>query len=228
VVYYHGGGYFSGNLGVYWHPIEYLVRDFECPILFVDYRLAPEFPLPAGHEDGYKTYEYLLSLGIESQHVAFMGDSAGGGIALTVLQRCRDIGTPLPCAVCLLSPWLDLTFTGESHVTMAKHDGMLNPLCFNRQLSGFLTNWKIALEDPIVSPLFGSFKLLPPTFYVVGSNECLLSDSIRAFSKSHNAGVKSKLEIVPYMFHVFPLFGDMPEAFNVRQSMKRFLQEYGF
>jgi acetyl esterase/lipase len=109
------------------------------------------------------------------------------------------------------------------------------------EVSGFVVNWSTPLDDPSVSPLFGSFKKLPPVCFVVGSHEILLSDSTRAYgmlasvlllssplAKAHNAGVKTKLEVTPYMFHDFALFGDVPEAFNARQSIKRFLEEQGF
>jgi len=205
---------------MYRNLLDYLVRDIGAPILFVEYNLVPDSYLPGPINNGFDEYSHLLSLNVSASRVMIMGDSAGGGMALLVAQRVRDGDIRPPACITLISPWTDLSLSGESFRSLAKSELILNPLSFNIQLSAWLTNWRVPLADPSISPLFGKFDGLPPVYFLVGSDEVLLSDSTRAHGKALEAGVFSKLEIQPYLFHQYPLYGEMPEAFNARQSIK--------
>jgi len=148
------------------------------------------------------------------------GDSAGGSISLLVAQKIRDKALPQPCCIVSISPWLDLSLSGESISTLALHDVLLNPVVLiSRHLATLAAGPNIPLDHPSVSPLFGSFQDLPPIFFLVGSEEILLSDTLRARARASTFGVKTRLELGSFMFHVYPLY-NIPEGFEARQDMK--------
>ncbi|HEX2621291.1 MAG TPA: alpha/beta hydrolase fold domain-containing protein, partial [Phototrophicaceae bacterium] len=108
ILYFHGGGYVSGTCFSHRTHVAKFVRGAGVKALLFEYRLAPEHPFPAAHDDALAAYTWLLSQGILSSNIVFMGDSAGGGLALATLIALRDQNQPLPSAVVALSPWTDL------------------------------------------------------------------------------------------------------------------------
>lgn len=210
VLYLHGGGYCTCSLDTHRGLAARLSLGSGSRLLLVDYRLAPEHPYPAALEDALASYHWLLSEGISPARTVIAGDSAGGGLTLSTAISLREVGDPLPAALTLISPWTDLTFSGESIRTLAAVDPVL-------KVGGTpLVDHYTGQHDPanpLISPLFADLRRLPPLFIQVGSDEILLSDSTRLAEKARLSGVDVSLEIWPGMWHVFQVFAPyVPEA----------------
>jgi acetyl esterase/lipase len=210
IFYTHGGGYVSGNCVDHRIHVAKFVEATGIPALLYDYRLAPEHPFPAAMEDTLTAYRWLLDQGVAASNVVIVGESAGGGLCLASLLAIRDEGLPLPAAGIALSPWTDLTCSGDSYQTNARRD------------ISTLGSWEIWNEyyagpndptHPWISPLFGNLNGLPPILIQVGDHEILLDDSLSFAKKAKEAGVEIKLHIWEGMVHCFPLMTPMfPEA----------------
>lgn len=216
LLYLHGGSWMAGRVSVYLPHIARIAEATACTVLAIDYRLAPEFPFPASLEDCIAAHGWMREYGPKgkapAQKYYLAGDSAGGNLALATLLGIKDRGMPLPDAVVALSPATDLTWRGESLTTHALADPALNailmPLITNVYLQG-----REEAGAPLVSPLFGDLRGLPPLLLQVGDAEILLSDSTRFADRARAAGVDVELEVYPHMPHVFQGFAPfLPEA----------------
>jgi epsilon-lactone hydrolase len=201
VLYLHGGGYVLFSPRTHRELVSRIARASGARALSLDYRLAPEYPHPAAVDDTVKAYKWLLECGVSPSSIAVMGDSAGGGLTLALLQILRDNKIPLPaCAVCL-SPWADLTCSGESHIKNSHIDPMLPQTKIRDYAKAYMQGGD--LSQPSASPLFGDFSNLPPILIHVGTDEILLDDSRRVAEKASKTNTKIELKIWPRMIHVF-------------------------
>lgn len=189
----HGGGYIGSIRNAYLDmAVLYAGLGKDRAVLSVDYRVAPENPYPAALEDARDAYAWLLERGLRSDQIIVVGDSAGGGLALALVMYLRDHGKPLPGKLVLMSPWTDLSASGESYRTNYEKD----PLFGNTRESMLYNNAYYGSHnprDPYISPLFGDFTGLPPMLFQVGSIEMLLSDSVDAAKKAEKAGCEVQL-----------------------------------
>lgn len=201
IFYLHGGGYVFCSPRTHRDLMWRLARACGARVLVPDYRLAPENPHPAAVDDAVRAYRWLMKSGVKSSRVAVMGDSAGGGLTLVLLQQLRDRKITLPaCGVCL-SPWSDLTASGESMQKNRRKDPLLSPEAITHFARLYAPERDLA--KPTVSPLFGSFKGLPPLLLQAGSGEVLLDDARRVAEKAAAEGVNTGITIWPGMIHVF-------------------------
>jgi acetyl esterase/lipase len=224
VLYLHGGGYIAGSPAVYRHLAWRIALAVGAQVLSPDYRLAPEHPFPAALDDAVATYEWLLAEGIEPQQIGLVGDSAGGGLAFSLLLRLRDAGRPLPAGVVALSPWTDLALTGASLRRNAHADPMLDVAELPRVARSYLAG--VDPRHPWASPIYGDLKGLPPALIQVGSDEILRDDATRLAARLDLAGGSARLEIWPRMPHVWHLFAPMlPEARRAIGHIGNFLRE---
>ena len=205
LLYLHGGGYVSGAGAFYLALAAHLSAAAQCAVLLPDYRLAPEHPFPAGLEDCIRAYQWLTvtgPVGAAAAKATFIaGDSAGGGLALATLLALRDRQLPLPRAGIALSPFTDLTLSGESLRSEADLDPIMHPRC----LPEFVTRYAAASEvrAPLASPVFGDYTGLPPLLIQVGEHEIIRDDSVRVAEQARTDGVAVTLEVWEGMFHVF-------------------------
>ncbi len=210
VFYLHGGAYVTKMPLLHRTFLHKLAKESKAQFLMVDYRLAPEYPFPAALADALTAYQWLLKQGWEPNQVMVAGDSAGGGLATALLLALRDMELPMPVGAFLISPWTDLTGSGESIKGLADTDVMLDwdnlQECARDYAAGE------SLSHPWVSPIFGDFHGLPDTLIVVGDAEILLDDSIRLAEKMLADGVGVELLVEPFMGHVYPAYAGIPEA----------------
>lgn len=224
-LYLHGGGYFWGSAEKYRDLTVRLARRFDGRIFVPDYRLAPEHPFPAALEDAVFTYLSLLEQGFSPQNICIAGDSAGGGLALSLLVALRDQGHPLPAAASLISPWTDLTCSGESMGYNARKDPLFRPSMLMWNSRHYCQDHD--KSDPQVSPLFADLRGLPPLLIQVGSTEVLLDDSRRVHQKIIEHGGSSRLDIWPKMMHVWHLTAIfVPEARRAIKEMAAFMNTH--
>ncbi len=205
LLYLHGGGWVVGSPGDHRLLTIELGRAARMRVLSVDYRLAPEHPHPAQLEDCTSAYKWLLSQGFRPKNIIIAGDSAGGSLTLTSLLRLRDDGIPLPGGAVCLSPSTDISFTDDSYFENGETDPILADIGLFWWIQAYLGGTGSA--DPLVSPLFGDLRGLPPLLFQVSTCEMLYCDSTRFVEKAKAAGLDVTLETWDEMLHVFHLFG---------------------
>lgn len=211
ILYLHGGGYFFGSPTTHRSLTRALAKLSGCRIFALRYRLAPEFPFPAAHEDALAAYRGLLETGHDHRDIVLAGDSAGGGLALSTLVALRDGGQPLPAAVVCFSPWTDLAATGGSIETNDRHCAMFYGA--DIATSARLYAGQACPQHPLISPLYADLAGLPPMLVHVSDSEVLLDDSTRIAARARAAGVTVELRIWKNLPHVWQLFSPvMPEA----------------
>jgi monoterpene epsilon-lactone hydrolase len=208
----HGGGYVVASMYTHRKTYAHVAKAVGCRALIVDFRRAPENVHPGPVNDMVTSYKRLLDQGIRPDHVALIGDSAGGGLAVTTILRAREQGLPLPAATMPLSPWLDMEATGETFETNAAKDLLVTRDIIHAMAGTFLGEGGNR-HDPLANPLYADLTGLPPMYIQVGADEALLDDSCKLADLARKSGVEVTLDIVPEMQHVFQfLAGTAPEA----------------
>ncbi len=203
ILHCHGGGYSTGS-SLYARTLtSKLAMASSMDVICFDYRLAPEHPYPAATEDAMKVWDHLMLLGYGARDIILTGDSAGGNLALSLVLKLKEQGRLLPRGIVLMSPWTDLTSSGESFETKASVDPVLDRGYIDRMVEAYASGQE--LTDPLVSPLFGNFSGFPPTYIQAGANEILLSDSQRLYQAFVDYNVPVKLDVYPGMWHVFQM-----------------------
>lgn len=224
VLYLHGGGYTSGSIVSHRELASRIARAAAARVLLLGYRLAPEHPFPAAVDDALAAYDWLLAQGSAPSEIAIAGDSAGGGLAAATLLALRDAGKPLPAAGVLLSPWTDLTLSGESIASRADRDPMVATGSLQEMVDAYLAG-----ADPrhsLASPLLADLTGLPPLLVQVGGREILYDDATRLVERAQAAGVQATLDEDPEMIHVFQaLAALLPEGQAAIDRIGRFIQE---
>lgn len=223
IVYYlHGGGYISGSAKSCRPITATLARILGWRVFGLDYRLAPEHRFPAGLEDALAGYRWLLSAGINSQSIAVVGDSAGGGMTLALALRLRGAGEPLPACLACLSPWTDMTGESKSLIANSERDSMFVAQDIERYANAYLGD--CSPHDPLASPLLANLAGLPPLLIQAGREEVLLDDARNLHAKVQAAGGSSELHIyedVPHGWHYGAPF--VPESREALREIAEFI-----
>lgn len=221
ILYCHGGGYTSGTLGYARLIASRMALATGYEVLAFQYRLAPEHPYPEALEDARLVWEYLMYLGWGARDIILAGDSAGGNLALELALDLRDSQRMLPWRMVLLSPWTDMTASGDSYEECRDLDPLLTRAYIEAVREAYAPgeDWSL----PEFSPLFADLQGLPPTLIQVGGREILRDDSTRLHQKLLEAGVPSMLQSWPDMWHVFQMF-PMRSASEAMEQMAQFLE----
>jgi monoterpene epsilon-lactone hydrolase len=223
LLYLHGGAYVIGSCDMYRHLVSHIARAARIRAVLPEYRLAPEHKFPAAIDDSVAVYRSLLAMGIKAADIVIAGDSAGGGLTVATLLTLRDAGDPLPAAAVLLSPFLDVTGSGDSMRTRAAQDPWFRPQDLSVVADLYCEPHQ--RRFPLVSPVFADVEGLPPMFIQVGDDEILLSDSERIADACIAAGIAVELEVWPEMWHVFQMFiGKMPESRAAMLRIGQYIQ----
>lgn len=222
ILYCHGGGYTSGNLGYARVLAAKMANATGCEVLAFQYRLAPEFPYPAALEDALEAWEYLMHQGWGAKNVILAGDSAGGNLALELTLALKESGQFLPGRLVLFSPWTDMTASGASYTQRAAVDPMLTEQYIQSVRSAYAPG--ADYSQPQFSPLFADLSGLPPTLIQVGEREILASDSERLQKALIAAGVPCVLQSWSDMWHVFQMF-PLKSAGEAMTAMADFLRQ---
>ena len=215
LLYIHGGGFISGSCKTHRMHVAKFAKETQLKSLVFDYRLAPEYPFPAGLEDCVDIYNWLLEQGFKSKNIIVGGESAGGTLTLSLLLALKERGICLPKAAFSISPVTDLRCNAESFTYNAKND--IAPM-------GSWDIWtKLYIGDndptlPLLSPQMGNFEGLPPLFICVGTHEIHLDDCINVARRAEEHGVEVTLSKWENMVHAFPIMSPLfPEA---KEAMK--------
>lgn len=224
ILYLHGGGYTMGSCNTHRSLAAWISAASQVSTLLIDYRLAPENPYPAALDDTINAFHYLLDQGIEPAKIIIAGDSAGGGLAIAATLLLRDKKEKLPGGIICISPWADLTMSGETMVTCSKTDPFIT-----RETSILHANRYIGKHDPkspLISPIFADLSGFPPMIIQVGEYEVLQSDAVRLSENASRTGVDVSLEIWDGMWHVWHmLVGRMPESRRAIDKLGAFVRK---
>lgn len=240
IMYCHGGGYTCGSLKYARILASKLALHSGLAVISFEYRLSPENPYPAAIEDAMTVWNYIMQLGYGAREVVLIGDSAGGNLALELALRLTYKNRIMPKGIVLMSPWTDLTMSGESYHTCKSIDPMLtyeyiatarySYVGLNDSYNDDFAN-DVKMNDsdfdyskPEYSPLFASFVDFPPVLIQVGSNEILKSDSYNLFDKLIKEGVSATLEEYEDAWHVFQMM-PIKKAAKALDSIGDFIDE---
>jgi monoterpene epsilon-lactone hydrolase len=223
LLYLHGGAWCVHLPALYGAFAATLSAATAMRVLLVDYRLAPEHPFPAAIDDCLAVYRALAE-GPTGRPRVVAGDSAGGNLALVTLMRARDARLPPPDCAVLLSPATDIALGSPSMRYNAKADPMFSAGAIDLLPDMYCPGLERAL--PLISPLHGDWTGLPPLYFLAGSTEMLLDDSVRAHDRAQQAGTSARIDVWPDMPHVFPLFAMLPEARQAVADIVAFIGEH--
>ncbi|HMM90679.1 alpha/beta hydrolase [Bradyrhizobium sp.] len=205
LLYFHGGGYCSGSILSHRRLVTEAGRAARMRTLAIGYRLAPEHPYPAAHEDALAAWRFLRRQRIAASDIAVGGDSAGGNLTLGLIQRLHAAGEPLPACAWLISPWTDLTMSGSTLQTKDAIDPLIHKAYLD-ELADAYAPPPIDRRDPLISPLFADLTGFPPVMIQVGSAETLLADATRLALAAGTADLDLTLQIWPHMIHAWPVW----------------------
>jgi acetyl esterase/lipase len=224
-LYLHGGAFVMGGLNSHRDLAAQLAQRAQIRLLMVDYRLAPEHPFPAALDDALAVYRTLLAQGIPAQRLLLGGDSAGGNLALGTAQAIQAQGLPLPAALVLFSPWLDLTDQSPSRHANATTDVMLSQPLLDEAAALYAPG--MALDDARLSPLFGPMAGLPPCLLVASRAEILIDDARRLQQQMLAAGGQIELLEWANTPHAFPVMARyLPEGRAALDQTARFIRQW--
>lgn len=233
ILYLHGGGYVSGTLEYAKGFAAVLSAECGMKVFAADYRLAPENPYPAALEDAEEAYRRVLDTGIPPEKIILAGESAGGGLCYALCQRIKEHALPMPAGIIAVSPWVDLTLSGDSY----RHNKEADPSLSERRLEFFADcyvgkesygaktsakknkrekqtravspdtdKFERLKRDPHVSPLLAELSDMPPSLIFVGGDEILLSDAVAMKERLVASGSRAHIVVRPEMWHAYLLY----------------------
>ncbi len=221
ILYLHGGGYTCGGIEYARGFAVTMAERFGVRVFCPAYRLAPEHPFPAALEDALVSYQYLLSKGYDPEKIMLCGESAGGGLCYSLCLKLKRRDLPMPCGVVAISPWTDLTLSGETYQSNQEIDPSLS-IDFLRYC---VKCYGDAPDDPLISPVFGDLSCLPPSFIFAAKNELLYSDAQLLHRNLQKAGCISYFREKADRWHAYVIYG-IKEDRQDYEDINRFMNRY--
>ena len=226
ILYLHGGGFRLGSARGWAAFNSHLAARCGARVLSVDYRLAPEHPFPAALSDARTAYQWLLDSGVDPKRVAIGGDSAGGGLAASLLVDLKQRGMPSPACAFLLSPWADLRVITGSYDRCAATDQLFSRQSAHDGAALYLADGHAA-DDPLVSPVLASWTDQPPLLIQVSELEVLADDAANLAKAATGDGVPVQHEVFSNVQHVWQLdYPQRPEAVTAVDQIAEFVTRH--
>ncbi len=232
ILHIHGGGMVVGVADTATVTKCPLALEHDAVVVSVDYRLAPETPFPGPQEDGYAALQWLAGhaaeLGVDPQRIVVMGESAGGGLAASLVQMARDRGGPSLAGQVLVYPMLDWrtggpdcpyknAHTGEWLWTREKNSFGWEALRGDYQPTNDRKGWfSPALADDLSS--------LPPAYIVTGALDLFLDEDVEYARRLIDAGVPCELHVYPGAIHAFEMVPETVLAEQAATDLRRGLE----
>jgi len=222
IVFFHGGGYALEITPLHWQAIKQIVTRAQCKLTYIDYPLAPENSYKETFSMIEESYKQLTRISPEDEFI-FLGDSAGGGLALAFLQKMRDIGVEkIPQKTILFSPWLDMLMDNDEIRKMEDTDMYLTIEALSAAAHSYAKGED--LSHPFLSPINGKMNDLGEIYVFVGSYELFLPDCRKLKTKCENTNTKLVLKEYPQMHHDWLIAG-LPETKQAIGEICTFIEE---
>ncbi len=226
----HGGGFQSPITDIYRKNAQRYIKNLPVDVLTPDYRTSPEYQYPAALDDAFTAWQWAVNNGYEAKNIVFAGDSAGGNLALALALKLKDAQLPLPAGIVLMSPFIDLTLSFDSHKRnldvdlFFNHKRGTNPFIYE---DNFIQEYAgtASLTDKFVSPYFGDFLGFPPMLIQVGTREVLEDDSLMLYKKALASQVDARITRYEGMYHVFQLSDLRAESKDAWREVRFFIKE---
>lgn len=238
VIYFlHGGAYISGLIDMYrTFTADFCSIDDGIEIVLLDYKLAPEYKYPSQLNEAEELWSELTEKqGYRSKNIIIGGDSSGGNLALALMLKLRDEGKEMPLGAFLISPWCDMTASGDSYIYNYNNDvemGEKRARVTQEKLDKILASdlycylGSADRTNPYVSPIYGDYRGFPPILFAVGDHEMLLDDTLKVVDKLKKASVPVICERKPKMFHTYVLMKNyMPESKESYDRIVAFIRD---
>ncbi|MBL8906736.1 MAG: alpha/beta hydrolase [Rhizobiales bacterium] len=225
-VHVHGGAYvfFGGDAAT--GEAAMIAHASRTAVISVDYRMPPDHPYPAALDDSLAVWREVIR-GRDPAKSALFGSSAGGGLAMAVVLRLKELGGPLPGVLFLGTPWADLTKTGDTYFANAEVDNSLVSYEGILEAAAKLYAAGRNLKDPLLSPLYGDLTGFPPAILVSGTRDLLLSLTVRTHRLLRGSGVEAELQVFEGMSHAQYLTAyPAPEALEAIGEVAAFFERY--
>lgn len=238
ILYLHGGCYVAGLTYNYFSFVsDFLDLKDNTGVFLLDYSLAPEYKYPTQLNEALDLYQEIIrKYNINKNNIILGGDSSGGNLALALTQKLKEtIDYPFN-RIFLLSPWTDMTMSGESYklkynldIELGDKKGIFDENTKNELLNSDLFGYlpkDINRNDKYVSPIFGDYTKFPKSLFFVGSDEILLDDTISVVNELKNNNQNTELIVEDGMFHSYVLFkGMMDESKKAYKKLLEFIKE---
>ena len=224
ILFIHGGGYIAGSINSHKDLASRIAIASDAKVLIFNYRLAPEHPFPKGLTDVRTVYKWLINNLPDTHKISLVADSAGAGLALTLLSGLLIESRPLPVCSVLISPWIDLECKNKSHVENQGKDPMLSQSILKKTARLYTDK---DLSNPLISPINSEFSGISPLLIQTGEHEVLVDDSKILSKKLDEAGATVQLEIWEEMFHVWHYFAKyLSEGRQAIKHIGDFIKKY--
>ena len=225
-LYLHGGAYVYGNGDAGISEAILIAKRIGIPVISVDYRMPPREPFPAAVDDATAVYQALLK-SRSATSIIIGGTSAGGGLALAAVHQFRNLDIPFPGAIYAGTPWADLTKTGDTLYSNERLDRVLLTYDGGLGAAARLYAGDHDIRDPLISPVYGDFRLFPPTILTTGTRDMFLSDVARTHRKLRESGVVAELHVYEGLSHAGYLVSpDTPESLSMYRELDAFLNRF--
>ncbi|GAA3532606.1 putative acetyl-hydrolase LipR [Aeromicrobium flavum] len=214
MIYLHGGGHVVGSSRAYRAFAAHVAKHSGMDVLLPEYPLAPESPYPAALDSLIGLYRSLPAYGVDPTTVVLAGDDAGAGLALAMALEIRDLGMPMPAAIGMISPWLDMS-ADVDRARPAASDPWFTPALATRWARTYLGG--ADPRDPGASPLHGDFASLPPIVVHYSGLDPLRTDAEAFLQKvtAMESGPRVIAREYPEMWQSFHLQAGRLEAADV-------------
>lgn len=224
IFYIHGGGFVLGEPKTRRSITTYLAGKMKYNVVAVEYRLAPEYPYPAGPSDCIEAYENLLKQ-YDAKKIMFFGESAGGNLVLSTLLQAKERKLPLPAAVFAIVPTVQYDSEFLSYKENLNTDcmvGYLSEEVFDAYLQ---SRDEKLVKNPFVAPYYGDYSNCPPIYLWASTSEVLRDDSIYLYEKLKATGQPCEIYLRKNMMHTYHIIPYIPEAKKDLKIMKQRMDE---
>ena len=225
----HGGGYIYGMDNAY-RDLSYHYSKITDGLSVVtpNYRVASIGPYPYAFHDCIEAYKWILNQGYEGKDIIIVGDSAGGALALSLVQYVIDKKIQVPCAIVTWSAWANLACDSNSYKVNQSKDTLFGEILkggYDYRSFPYVKDNDI--KDKYMCPIYCDYKNFPDMLMQVGSYEVVFDDTNIIAEKARKNGVNVINTSYHGMFHVFQFAYNMiPESKKAWQEIEGFLREH--